>query len=277
MHRSGRRDGLRRRHPPLLHLLPNIITIAGLCAGMTSIRYALDARWELAASLLVAAAVLDGLDGRSARMLNLTSKLGAQLDSLADFLSFGVAPAVLVYLWSLHEVRGVGWALAMLFATCCALRLARFNTEIDLPDRPRWASYFFTGIPAPAAAGLAITPLMWSFVVGEGVTTGWTVNAIMFVFVAFMMVSRVPTFSAKRVRVKPEQVLPVLLFASVLIVGLITETWATFCIIAALYIASIPVGIWQATKMRRADPGPTPVAAGDQRVVAIEGRQQRPG
>ena len=100
-------------------------------------------------TLIGAAVVLDGLDGRSARMLNLTSKLGAELDSLADFLSFGVAPAVLAYLWTLHDVRGIGWALAMLFATCCALRLARFNTELEAPDRPRWTQYFFTGIPAP--------------------------------------------------------------------------------------------------------------------------------
>ena len=116
---------------PLLHLVPNMLTILGLCAGLTAIRYALDHRFELAVILIVVAVVLDGLDGRSARMLNLTSKLGAELDSLADFLSFGVAPAVLTYLWTLHEVKAIGWALALLFATCCALRLARFNTELE--------------------------------------------------------------------------------------------------------------------------------------------------
>ena len=135
---------LRHRHrrvrlsaPRLVHLVPNMLTILGLCAGMSSIRYALDGRFELAVILIGAAVVLDGLDGRSARMLNLTSKLGAELDSLADFLSFGVAPAILAYLWTLHDVRGVGWAVAMLFATCCALRLARFNTELEAPDRPQ--------------------------------------------------------------------------------------------------------------------------------------------
>ena len=127
-HRRGRRP---LRAQPLIHLVPNIFTVMSLCAGLTAIRYGLDQRFELALALIVAAGVLDGLDGRSARLLNLTSKLGAQLDSLADFLSFGVAPALLVYLWALHEVPTVGWSLALLFATCCALRLARFNTELE--------------------------------------------------------------------------------------------------------------------------------------------------
>ena len=194
-HRQRRR--VRISALPLLHLVPNMLTILGLCAGLTSIRYAVDGRYELAVALIAAAVVLDGLDGRSARMLNLSSKLGAQLDSLADFLSFGVAPAVLVYLWTLHDVRGVGWALAMLFATCCALRLARFNSELELPDRPRW-TYHFTGIPAPAAAGLAVLPLLVSFVLGDGWPRSWFLNAAFMVFVGVMMVSRVPTYSIKR-------------------------------------------------------------------------------
>ena len=130
-----RRRGRRQRAQPLIHLLPNMFTVLSLCAGLTSIRYALDGRFELAVALIVAAGALDGLDGRSARLLKISSKLGAQLDSLADFLSFGVAPAILVYLWSLNHVKAFGWALALLFATCCALRLARFNTELEV-DRP---------------------------------------------------------------------------------------------------------------------------------------------
>lgn len=279
---------LRDRRParlsaqPLLHLVPNMLTIMGLCAGMTSIRYAMDGRFELAVILLGAAIVLDGLDGRSARMLNMTSKLGAQLDSLADFLSFGVAPAVLAYLWTLHSVRGVGWALAMLFATCCALRLARFNTELDVPDRPRWTHYFFTGIPAPAAAGVALTPLMLSFVVGDGWPRAWALNAAFLLFVAFMMVSRVPTFSIKRVRVPPDMVLPTLLLASIVIVGLVVESWLTLCILSLVYIGSIPVSVWKARRMRldetaRAAAGAGDAAAGEppERVVALSGRPPR--
>ncbi|MEK0085171.1 CDP-diacylglycerol--serine O-phosphatidyltransferase [Benzoatithermus flavus] len=275
---------------PLLHLLPNMITILGLCAGMSSIRYALDGRFELAASLIGAAVVLDGLDGRSARMLNLTSKLGAQLDSLADFLSFGVAPAVLVYLWTLHDVRGIGWAIAMLFATCCALRLARFNTELDLPDRPRWTYYFFTGIPAPAGAGLALMPLMLSFVVGDGWPRAWTLSAVLLVFVGMMMVSRVPTFSIKRIRIEPHMVLPTLLIAFVVIAGLVVETWLTLCVIGVLYLASIPFAVMSARRMRQREQAPAAAEAGESapqpaadrsqsttdRVVTIGPRQQRP-
>lgn len=293
------------RHPrkvrlsamPLLHLVPNMLTIMGLGAGMTSIRYALDGRYELAVALIGAAVVLDGLDGNSARMFNLTSKLGAQLDSLADFLSFGVAPAMLVYLWVLHDVRGVGWALAMLFAICCALRLARFNTELEQPDRPRWTDYFFTGIPAPAAAGLALTPVMLSFVVGEHFTRWWVLAAIYMVLVAGMMVSRVPTYSIKRIRIAPEMVLPILVVASIVIAGLVVETWLTLCVISLLYLGSIPFAVMSARRLRGREAATSPAAtpatststtvsapvasAADEpapttRVVNLGERQQRP-
>ncbi len=290
----GRRR-VRLSPQPLRNLIPNMITILALCAGLTGVRYAVDGRFEVAVSLILAAAVLDGLDGRSARMLNVTSKLGAELDSLADFLSFGVAPAVLVYLWTLDGVPGVGWALAMLFATCCALRLARFNSELELPDRPRWTYFFFTGIPAPAAAGLALTPMMLSFVAGDSWARSWALNALLLVFVAVMMVSRVPTYSFKRVRVEPHMVLPTLLVAFVIIAGLVTETWLTLSAIAGVYLLSIPLSVWTAGRMRHRDqpqhaaaaataagqpatqaPPPAPVAA--ERVVTFEPRAgQRPG
>ena len=274
--RSREQRRVRLSAQPMLHLLPNMITILGLCAGMTSIRYALDDRFELAVSLIIAAAVLDALDGRSARMLKLTSRLGAELDSLADFLSFGVAPALLVYLWTLHGVRGFGWAVAMVFATCCALRLARFNTELDLPDRPLWSHFFFTGIPAPAAAGLAILPMILSFVVDSQWPRFWVLNAALLLFVALMMVSRVPTFSVKRVRVAPHMVLPTMLAALLVIVGLVTETWLTLSIIGVLYLCSLPVSAWSARAMRRREPGAAR-AAGAQRIIAFEQHQNRPG
>jgi CDP-diacylglycerol--serine O-phosphatidyltransferase len=289
-----RRRRVRLSAQPLRNLIPNMITILALCAGMTGVRYGLDGRFELAVSLIVAAAVLDGLDGRSARMLNSTSKIGAELDSLADFLSFGVAPALLVYLWTLDDVRGVGWAVGMLYATCCALRLARFNSETDLPDRPRWTYFFFTGIPAPAAAGLALTPMMLSFVTG-GWTRSWPLNAAVLVFVAVMMVSRVPTFALKRVRVQPDMVLPTLLIASVVIAGLVVDTWLTLSVIAIVYVLSIPFSAVAARRLRRRDqpatatpaPAARPAAASAtpatvkptaDRVVSFEPRPgQRPG
>ena len=269
---------VRLRAPRLIQLVPNMLTILGLCAGMSSIRYAMDGRFELAVTLIGAAVLLDGLDGRSARMLNLTSKLGAELDSLADFLSFGVAPAILTYVWTLHDVRGVGWAVAMLFATCCALRLARFNTELEAPDRPAWTQYFFTGIPAPAAAGLALTPLIASFVLGDGFARNWVLNAVFLVFVAGMMVSRVPTFSIKKIRIAPEQVLPTLLLASVIIVGLVVETWLTLSVIGLLYLLSLPFGPVVARRMREREAAAagTPSDAAAERVVNLEPRQQRP-
>ena len=278
---------LRHRHrrvrlsaPRLVHLIPNMLTILGLCAGMSSIRYALDGRFELSVILIGAAVVLDGLDGRSARMLNLTSKLGDELDSLADFLSFGVAPAILAYMWTLHDVRGVGWAVAMLFATCCALRLARFNTELEAADRPQWTHYFFTGIPAPAAAGLALTPLIASFVIGDGFARSWFLNAVFLVFVAAMMVSRAPTFSIKKIRIAPEQVLPTLLIASVVIVGLVVETWLTLSLIGLLYLLSLPVSVVVARRMRESEaaaaPSVPPEEDSPDRVVSLGPRQQRP-
>jgi CDP-diacylglycerol--serine O-phosphatidyltransferase len=279
-----RRRRVRLSSQPLRNLIPNMITILALCTGMTGIRYALDQRWELAVSLILVAAVLDGLDGNSARILHSTSKIGAQLDSLADFFSFGVAPAMLVYLWTLHDVRGVGWALAMLFATCCALRLARFNSELDLPDRPRWSYFFFTGIPAPAAAGLALAPMMLSFVVGDGWPRNWVLNALVLVFVAVMMVSRVPTFSLKRVRIQPHMILPTLVIASAAIAGLVVETWLTLSVLAGLYVLSIPFSIIAATRLRRREPvTATPAATpapppAPERIVSFEPRSgTRPG
>ncbi len=251
-----RRRRLRAR--PLLHLLPNLFTILGLGAGLTGMRYAFDSRYELAVALIGVAILFDGLDGRSARMLRITSKLGAQLDSLADFLSFGVAPAIIVYLWSLHEVRGVGWALAMLFATCCAMRLARFNVELEDPEKPRWTLYFFSGIPAPAAAGLALLPLIASFVLGDTVMRAWTLNAAMFLFVALMMVSRVPTFSIKRIRVAPQYIVPLLVVAMLVVVFLVTEPWATLSVMGVLYLLSIPVSVVVAQRMQRREPEPRP-------------------
>ena len=277
---------VRLRAPRLIHLVPNMLTILGLCAGMSSIRYAMDGRFELAVTLIGAAVLLDGLDGRSARMLNLTSKLGAELDSLADFLSFGVAPAILLYVWTLHDVRGVGWAVAMLFATCCALRLARFNTELEAPDRPAWTQYFFTGIPAPAAAGLALTPLIASFVIGDAFARSWALNAVFLTFVAGMMVSRVPTFSIKKIRIPPERVLATLLLASVVIVGLVVETWLTLSLIGLAYLLSLPFGIVVARRMRERESAASAASAAEaasadepatgERVVNLGPRQQRP-
>jgi CDP-diacylglycerol--serine O-phosphatidyltransferase len=269
----------RRRRPrlrqPLIHLVPNMFTVLSLCAGLTSIRYALDHRFELAVILIVVAGVLDGLDGRSARLLKITSKLGAELDSLADFLSFGVAPAILVYLWSLNQVKALGWALTLLFATCCALRLARFNTEIETADRPPWMSRFFTGMPAPAGAGCAIIPLLLAFATGADWPQTWMLNAVVMTFVALMMVSRIPTFSIKTVvvRVKPDWILPTLIFVGMFVAALSSEPWYTLLAVGVVYLASLPVGWWSAYQLRRRYERETAAAApgqaGPGRIVSL--------
>jgi CDP-diacylglycerol---serine O-phosphatidyltransferase len=256
----ARRRRLRAR--PLIHLVPNMFTVLCLCAGLTSIRYGLDGRFELAVALIVLAAIFDGLDGRSARLLKITSRLGAQLDSLADFLSFGVAPALLAYLWTLHQVPGAGWALVLLFATCCALRLARFNIELEDPDRPAWMSRFFTGMPAPAAAGSAMIPMIAAFALGAEWPRIWVLNAAMLVFVAVMMVSRVPTFSIKMaiLRVKPEWVLPTLIFVGLFVAALSSAPWLTLLVVGLAYLASLPISVIAARRLRQRH-AQTPVSA----------------
>ena len=253
---EARREGRKRlRAQPLIHLVPNMFTVLALCAGLTSIRYALDGRFELAVALVVVAGVLDGLDGRSARLLKISSKLGAQLDSLADFLSFGVAPAMLVYLWSLNQVPAFGWALALLFATCCAMRLARFNTELEATDRPVWMSRFFTGMPAPAAAGCAMIPMLIAFAFDAQWPRAWPLNAVMLIAIAYLMVSRIPTFSIKTVlvRVRPEWVLPTLIGVGLLVAALSSAPWHTLLAVGVMYLASLPVGWWSAYQLRRRD------------------------
>lgn len=244
----------RDRPRPIIALIPNFFTILSLCAGMTGMRYALDERWELSVGLIVIAMVLDGLDGRSARLLNLTSELGAQLDSLADFLSFGVAPAFVVYLWTLNQVPAFGWAVAMLFAACCALRLARFNVENDDPKEAAWKVNFFTGIPAPAAAGCVLILPVASFVIGD-IARMWWLNAFVMLATALMMISTVPTFSIKKAKIAPNRVLPVLVMVVVVLVFLITEPWATLMVIGLGYVASIPYAIMSASKLRKAEAG----------------------
>ncbi|MEX2009644.1 MAG: CDP-diacylglycerol--serine O-phosphatidyltransferase, partial [Dongiaceae bacterium] len=158
----------RLRDQSFNRLIPNILTVLALCAGLTSIRFAFQERWEMAVFAIVIAGVLDGLDGRIARLLDGSSKFGAELDSLSDFLAFGVAPALLLYYFTMKSVVGIGWALALLFAVCCALRLARFNTKVDNADLPAWTGRFFTGVPAPAGAGLALLPVFATFEFGSG-------------------------------------------------------------------------------------------------------------
>lgn len=222
-------------------LIPNILTVLALCAGLTAIRFGLHGKWEAGVVAILLAGILDGLDGRIARLLQGTSKFGAELDSLSDFVSFGVAPAMLLYFWTMQTAGGFGWALVLLFSVCCALRLARFNTMIGQPDPPPWAYNFFIGVPAPAAAGLVLLPMMITFQAGRGFFDHPLVVSFFLVGVSFLMVSKIPTFSFKRFRVPMGYVLPTLLFVGLLAAFLVTEPWPTISLLGVIYLASIPI------------------------------------
>ena len=253
----ARQRRLRLRRPRLQRqtmnqLIPNMLTVAALCAGLTAIRFAVMERWDLAVVAVVIAGIFDGLDGRMARLLNGTSKFGAELDSLSDFVSFGVAPAVMVYLWSLDQMAGTGWAFVLLYAVCCALRLARFNTAIGDPNPPPWARFYFVGVPAPAGAGLAMLPIMLSLEFGPGIFDRPLPAGLWLAAVALLMVSRVPTFSIKQIRVSPDYMLPTLLLVGLGVAALASAPWPTFIAVGLIYLASIPVAIWFQAKAKRA-------------------------
>ena len=238
MNRPRRRPRIKTL--PFNRLLPNIVTVLALCAGLTAIRFGYQARWELAVLAIVLAGIFDALDGRLARLVGGSTKFGAELDSLSDFVSFGVAPAVLLYFWTLQHAPGVGWALALLFAVCAALRLARFNTKLGVSDMPAWAYNYFTGVPAPGAAGLVLLPMILSFQFPGAFLVSPVLNAAVIVTVAFLMISRIPTYSFKQFGVPHKLVLPVLLLVGLMAAFLVTSPWATVTVIGIAYIVSLP-------------------------------------
>jgi len=239
----------------LNRLIPNILTLLALCAGVTAIRFAIELKFQPAVFAVMVAGLLDGIDGRIARFLKATTVLGAQLDSLSDFVSFGVAPAVLLYVWSVSQLHSFGWAVVVIFAICCALRLARFNAQLGI-EPPAFAYNFFIGVPAPAAAGLAILPMLLSFQFGDAVFRSPYLNVVVMAGVAMLMVSRVPTYSFKRFRVRRDWVPVTLLVIGALAAFVSTEPWATLSMIGLLYLGSIPASYIAYRKTVRPVPSP---------------------
>lgn len=248
MHHSdfdGPRSRRRRfRRVPVRMLVPNVITLLALCAGLTAIRLAFEDRYQLALAAIVFAAILDGIDGRLARLLKGTSRFGAELDSLSDFVNFGVAPALILYFWGLHDLKSAGWIAAMVFAICAGLRLARFNVMIDDPDRPAWTANFFVGMPAPAGA---ITVLLPIYVVFLGVPRSGFLTWVTLVYtlaIAWLMVSRLPVFSGKRIgtRVPPEMVGPLIVVVVLFVALLIAYPWVLLTAVTLAYLGSLPFG-----------------------------------
>ena len=247
-------------------IVPNALTLVGLCAGITGIRFGIEGQWERAVIAIVVAAVIDGLDGRVARGLRVTSRFGAELDSLSDFVCFGVAPALIIFFWSLQEAGGLGWAFALCFAVCCAIRLARFNTELDpdaVYDKPAWAKRFFTGVPAPAGGGLALLPLIFSLQLDEAAFADPVICSIALIGTSALMVSRLPTYSLKRLRVPGPYILFVLIGIGALIAFMISTPWLTLGVLGLVYIGSIPLA-WLAYRRMQKNPPPEPQVLGDE-------------
>jgi CDP-diacylglycerol---serine O-phosphatidyltransferase len=275
------REGRRLRDIPMRALIPNAITILALCAGLTGMRFALAGKWEQAVLAVVFAGVLDGIDGRIARLLKGTSRFGAELDSLSDVIAFGVTPAVIIYIWSLQhipvldlryfpDIRGLGWVAALSITVCAALRLARFNANLDEEDAPLKRLGFNTGIPSPAGAGLALAPIIFCLwlkpelvpIVAPNLATidhhfvqsifqsplfvaPWTIG------VAVMMVSNVPTYSWKSIRVKPEWRIPILLGVGLFAGLLLTAPFGTLAIVTIVYASAIPLA-WRSYREKKA-------------------------
>lgn len=233
----------RRFRPiPVRMLVPNVITLLAICAGLTAIRLSTEGRMELAVYAIVFAAALDGIDGRIARLIKGQSKFGAELDSLADFVNFGVAPGLMLYFWQLHELKNGGWIAAMVFAISGGLRLARFNATMDDPNKPPFAANYFTGVPAPAGAITVLLPIYLAFV-GLPMPPA-LLTALYTLLIAFLMVSRLPVFSGKtmRMRVPPELVLPVFVSVIFFIALLVGYPWYILSTGSVLYLLSLPLG-----------------------------------
>lgn len=246
-------------------LVPNIVTTLALCSGLTAIRFALQERWELAVIAILVAAVLDGLDGRVARLLRASSSFGAQFDSLSDVIAFGVAPAVVIYLWSTQGLGNVGWVPSLALAVCCALRLARFNSQLEISDRPAWTKLFFTGIPAPAGGALALLPMVATFAVPASapLVAHPVAVALWCIAIAYLMVSTIPTFAMKGGRIPTRALLPLLMGVGLVAALLLTAPWLTLLGLAVVYLALIPVSARKAGSLRRREP-PAASRDGDQ-------------
>jgi CDP-diacylglycerol--serine O-phosphatidyltransferase len=243
--------GLRPRNKdlPLTRLLPNMLTLLSLCSGLTAMRFSLQERWEEAVLAILVAAIFDVLDGRVARMLNIASKFGAELDSLSDAISFGVAPGFIMYEWTLKNDANFGWIAVLVFAVCTALRLARFNTMLEDCSVPIWAKSYFTGVPAPAGASLALLPLLLVLQFSDRVQLPTEVIACWLILIGGLMVSRLPTLSLKGQRVKPVWVAPIFVLAVLLMAAVITKPWLTLSSIGIIYVASLPYG-WYSYRRR---------------------------
>lgn len=243
-------------------MTPNAITAAALCSGLTGIRFAVTAAsgtdpvqvaddWRKAVLAVIIAGILDGIDGRIARLLKAQSRFGAELDSLADNVSFGVAPALILFLWSLQEAPRVGWFAALAVAIACALRLARFNARIDVEEQPHKSAGFLTGVPAPVGAGLAFLPLYLWIATDNPVFREPVIVGPWLVLIAFLMISNLATLSWTSLRPRRSVRLELIALGGLVIAALLTEPWWTLAGICAVYLALMPLGVVRYARVRR--------------------------
>ncbi len=249
-----------RKGIPLRALVPNAVTVLALCSGLTGVRFAIAASqsgdgalWERALFFIIVAAVLDGMDGRIARMLNGQSRFGAELDSLSDVVAFGVSPAIILYLWSLQSdtLREFGWMFALALAVCAALRLARFNANIDVKEQPHKSAGFLTGVPAPAGAGLALLPVYLWLATGNDFFRAPALVAAWAGFSAFLMVSNIATFSWTSLRLRRHVRLGALVVIALVGAALFSAPWPTLSAMALVYVATIPFSVLAYARVRR--------------------------
>ncbi|PVB63364.1 phosphatidylcholine/phosphatidylserine synthase [Labrenzia sp. 011] len=253
---GGHRRQPRFRRVPLRLIVPNLVTLLALCSGLTAVRMAYEGVWDFAVGAILLAAVLDGVDGRVARYMKGTSRFGAELDSLADFVNFGVTPALMLYLWILKEAGSIGWIAALIFAISAALRLARFNVALDDPQKPAWTHRFFTGVPAPAGALTVLLPLYLDFL---GLFPHWFADeafvAAYTILIAFLLISRLPTFSGKSfgTRVRRDYVLPLFVVAVLIVALVVSYPFRMLAGGSVLYLLSIPFSWREHRKLVLAD------------------------
>lgn len=242
---SGEQAEPRMRRISIRLLIPNLLTLLAICAGMTGIRLAFEGRFEIAVIMVLGAAFLDGIDGRAARMLKATSNFGAQMDSLADIVNFGVAPALVLYAYLLDQAGSFGWIAAMLYAIACGLRLARFNVMLDDPNRPAWQTAYFVGVPAPAGAGLVMLPIYLGFLGVEPDRSTALAAVVFTLVVAWLLVSRLPVYSGKTVgqRISRDAVIPLTLGAVAYVLFLTSYTWETLVVSALAYAVFLPLSV----------------------------------
>lgn len=236
---------------PLRSIPPNAITALALCFGLTGVLFAIKGDWEKALASVVFAGVLDGMDGRIARLLRANSRFGAELDSLSDVTAFGVAPTLIMFLWSLQHAPKFGWIAALAMAVCCALRLARFNSRMDADEQPHKSAGFLTGVPAPAGAGLSFVPVYLWLVTGDDLFRAWYITMPWLVFVALLMISSIATFSWGSLRIRQSWRLLALAAVGLLVAALITEPWLTLLGVCAVYLAMMPFSIASYARVRQ--------------------------